>query len=132
MIADDDSFRRPPPGINSIFLSPVLGAPELLVPSTSLRPGGTILQANDDTVDEIPYQSKVTGQEEKLPFVIGLMSLPGKFLIEMPMTCLRTRWAHTQVGTDLPLMGEVHRILDHSGKYHAKVFTGKNMFPKSD
>ncbi|OQV02458.1 hypothetical protein CLAIMM_07654 [Cladophialophora immunda] len=88
------NFRRPPPGVNSIFLSPVLGAPELLVP-----------------IDEIPYQSRVTRQEEKLPFVIGLMSLPG---------------------TDLLLLEEVHRILTKSEKYHAQVYTGTNMFSKSN
>ena len=46
------------------MLSPILEAPELVVP-----------------VGEIPYQSKVSGMEEHLPVGVGLMALPGTCIL---------------------------------------------------
>ena len=53
-----------PTGVTTLMLSPILEAPELVVP-----------------IGEIPYQSKVSGTEEHLPVGIGLMALPGTYTL---------------------------------------------------
>ncbi|KAI9376777.1 amidase signature domain-containing protein [Aspergillus egyptiacus] len=54
-------FKRPPQsGINALALAPVLEAPALAVP-----------------IGEISYNSLVSGNEEKLPFAVTVMSPPG-------------------------------------------------------
>lgn len=70
-------------------LAAVLGAPALAVP-----------------IAEIPYHSRVTQQQEKLPFVVAIMGKPG---------------------TDLALMKTVQTALERAGR-PTKVQAGKTMF----
>ncbi|KAL4939101.1 amidase signature domain-containing protein [Aspergillus oleicola] len=54
-------FKRPPQdGINTLALAPVLKAPALTVP-----------------IGEISFNSRISGNEEKLPFAVAVMSPPG-------------------------------------------------------
>ncbi|KAK4078983.1 hypothetical protein Trihar35433_88 [Trichoderma harzianum] len=58
---DVPDFRRPPQdGINALALGPVMKSPVLAVP-----------------IAEIPYHSRVSDREEKLPFAVALMGAPG-------------------------------------------------------
>jgi len=83
------NFKRPPQrGVNSLALAAVLGAPALSVP-----------------ISEVPYHSRVSGQEERMPFVVALMSLPG---------------------TDLLLMDTIYDVLKKSGM-KTTVAAGKTM-----
>ncbi|KAK4958306.1 hypothetical protein LTR10_004732 [Elasticomyces elasticus] len=65
---------KPPPGVNSLWLSPVLGTPELIVP-----------------IETIPYQSRVSQREELLPFAVGLMSAKDMdlALFDVTIKCLQ-------------------------------------------
>ncbi|KAM0455117.1 hypothetical protein ACHAPV_008008 [Trichoderma viride] len=57
-------FKRPPQaGINALALGPVTKSPVLAIP-----------------IAEIPYLSRVSGREEKLPFAVALMGTPGSDL----------------------------------------------------
>ncbi|KAL6895047.1 amidase signature domain-containing protein [Trichoderma evansii] len=57
-------FQRPPQGgINALALGPVTKSPVLAIPIT-----------------EIPYHSRVSNREEKLPFAVALMGTPGSDL----------------------------------------------------
>ncbi|KAM6478094.1 amidase signature domain-containing protein [Trichoderma sp. SZMC 28011] len=58
---DVPDFRRPPQdGINALALGPVMKSPVLAVP-----------------IAEIPYHSRISDREEKLPFAVALMGAPG-------------------------------------------------------
>ncbi|KAK4197147.1 amidase signature domain-containing protein [Triangularia verruculosa] len=60
-------FKRPPqPGVNPLGIAAVLECPVLSVP-----------------VSEIAYHSRITDQEEQLPFVVAVMSKQGKFLLQV-------------------------------------------------
>ncbi|KAJ8129782.1 hypothetical protein O1611_g3850 [Lasiodiplodia mahajangana] len=48
------------PGLRSTYLSAILGAPELAIP-----------------ISELPYMSRISNKEEKLPIVVSLMGAPG-------------------------------------------------------
>ncbi|KAI1425310.1 amidase signature domain-containing protein [Xylaria sp. FL1777] len=84
------TFRRPPQdGIDALALGPVMNAPVLTVP-----------------IAELPYHSRITDQEEMLPFALAVMS---------------------PAGTDLALMDEVLKVLKRSGM-PTIVKTGTSMF----
>lgn len=57
---DDATTNFNPIGVPMLFLSPILGGPELVVPS-----------------GQVPYQSKVSGRKELLPVGISLLAAPG-------------------------------------------------------
>ncbi|KAF2502329.1 amidase signature enzyme [Lophium mytilinum] len=57
-----------PSGVTTLTLSPILEAPELVVP-----------------IGEIPYQSVISGREEMLPVAVGLLALPGSDLLLMDL-----------------------------------------------
>ncbi|UKZ82671.1 hypothetical protein TrVFT333_010465 [Trichoderma virens FT-333] len=89
---DVPDFQRPPQdGINALSLGPVMKSPVLAVP-----------------IAEIPYHSRVSNQQEQLPFAVALMGTPG---------------------TDLKLLGTTIEILSslnlptalQVGKYMYKV-----------
>ncbi|KAJ4251076.1 hypothetical protein NW762_011727 [Fusarium torreyae] len=83
-------FKRPPQdGINALSLAPVLHSPVLTVP-----------------IGEIPYHSRITECEEKLPFSVAVMGTPG---------------------TDLSLMDTVHSVLKKAG-LPTSVETGKTLW----
>ncbi|KAK5096304.1 hypothetical protein LTR70_003057 [Exophiala xenobiotica] len=83
-------FRRPPQdGISYLGLAPVLKAPLLTVP-----------------IDEISYESTITGKTERLPFAVAVMGTPG---------------------TDLSLMDNILKVLEHAG-ISATVKTGKSIY----
>ena len=82
-------MKRPPqPGVNALALAAVLGAPAVTVP-----------------IAEITYHSRVTQQEEKLPFVVAIMGKPG---------------------TDLALMETVQTALEKAG-LPTKMQAGRTM-----
>ncbi|KAF4992471.1 hypothetical protein FGRMN_7142 [Fusarium graminum] len=86
------TFKRPPQdGINSLALAPVLHSPVLNVP-----------------IGEMPYDSRVTGRQEYLPFSVAVMGVQG---------------------TDLILMDTVHSVLESAG-FPTKVNTGKRIWAK--
>ncbi|KAH7092427.1 amidase signature domain-containing protein [Paraphoma chrysanthemicola] len=80
---------EPPKGLSVLYFSPALGAPEIVVPA-----------------GQIPYKSRITGQEEFLPVAVSLLGAPG---------------------TDMELISLVERFLISAGR-PTKVLTGKNMF----
>lgn len=47
--------------LDELFLSPILGAPDIVVP-----------------IGDVPYESRITGQTEHLPVVANLVAAPGK------------------------------------------------------
>ncbi|KAL7934352.1 amidase signature domain-containing protein [Trichoderma chlorosporum] len=58
---DIPEFQRPPQaGINCLALGPVMKSPVLAIP-----------------IAEVPYHSRVSQREEKLPFAVALMGTPG-------------------------------------------------------
>jgi hypothetical protein len=57
---DDATTNFNPVGVPMLFLSPILGGPELVVPS-----------------GQVPYQSKVSGRQELLPVGISMLAAPG-------------------------------------------------------
>ncbi|KAK3392428.1 hypothetical protein B0T20DRAFT_488133 [Sordaria brevicollis] len=88
------TFRRPPQdGINALGLGPVMKSPVLAVP-----------------IDEISYKSRVSNQEEKLPFVIALMA---------------------RQGYDIALMETTKRVLEKANK-PTVVKTGRRMYEVSE
>ncbi|PGH34679.1 hypothetical protein GX50_02467 [[Emmonsia] crescens] len=88
------TFKRPPQdGINTLALGPAMKSPVLAVP-----------------IGEITYESKVTKNMEKLPFVVAVMAPPG---------------------TDLALMDSVKEVLESVGRPTA-LNTGKTMFESLD
>ncbi|KAH7264620.1 amidase signature domain-containing protein [Fusarium solani] len=55
------TFKRPPQdGIHALAIAPVLQSPVLAVP-----------------IAEIPYHSRITEKEEKIPFAVAIMGTPG-------------------------------------------------------
>ncbi|KAI0101049.1 amidase signature domain-containing protein [Nemania sp. FL0031] len=77
------------PGLRSPYLSAILGAPELAIP-----------------ISELPYTSRISKKEEKLPIVVSLMGAPG---------------------CDLRLLQWTFEGLEKSGR-PTKVKTGKSIF----
>jgi len=73
-----------PSGVTTLTLSPILEAPELVVP-----------------IGELQYQSVVSGREEMLPVGIGLLALPGSdlLLIDLARECLERAGRPTSVHT---------------------------------
>ncbi|CAH0027363.1 unnamed protein product [Clonostachys rhizophaga] len=71
------------PGLRAPHLAAILGSPELAVP-----------------ISEIPYQSRITGREEKLPMVVSLMGAPGTDaqLLEWTIDSLGKSGRATKVG----------------------------------
>ena len=62
-----------------LFLSPILGGPELTVPSKSQEHRSPKeLKTLCGIVGHSPYQSKVTGREERLPIAISMLAYPGE------------------------------------------------------
>ncbi|KAM4057223.1 amidase [Hirsutella rhossiliensis] len=84
------TFRRPPQdGVGALALGPVMKSPVLAVPLT-----------------DIPYLSRITNQQERLPFVLAVMGKPG---------------------TDLALIDAIYSVLEKTGSPTA-VKAGKLMF----
>ncbi|PON25427.1 glutamyl-tRNA(Gln) amidotransferase [Trichoderma gamsii] len=87
-------FRRPPQGgINALALGPVTKSPVLAIP-----------------IAEVPYHSRVSGQEERLPFAVALMGTPG---------------------SDLQLIDTAIEILSHLN-LPTVVQTGRHMYKKPE
>ncbi|KAH8122242.1 amidase signature enzyme [Trichoderma asperelloides] len=87
-------FQRPPQrGVNALAIGPVTKSPVLAIP-----------------IAEIPYHSRVSGREEKLPFAVALMGTPG---------------------SDLQLIDTAIQILSHLN-LPTVVQTGRSMYNKPD
>ncbi|KAF2205659.1 amidase signature enzyme [Delitschia confertaspora ATCC 74209] len=73
-----------PVGVPNLFLSPILGAPELTIP-----------------IGECPFTSKVTGNIEKLPVAVSLIASPGHDLelFDVARGCLEKAGRPTRVLT---------------------------------
>jgi len=78
-----------PKGISVLYLSPTLGAPEIVVPA-----------------GQIPFNSRITGQQEYLPMAVSLLGAPE---------------------TDLELIEMTEGFLKHA-KRSSRVQTGRTMF----
>lgn len=71
-----------PVGVPMLFLSPITGGPEFVVPA-----------------GQVPYHSKASGTEELLPVAISVMSSPGTDLklVDTVKHCLEKSDRPTQV-----------------------------------
>ena len=80
-----------PEGVPNLFLSPILGAPEVVVP-----------------VGEVSYKSRVSGCDEWLPVGLSLMGQMGSDieLLELVATCLEESKRPTAVKTGKRTFGE--------------------------
>ncbi|PVH80611.1 amidase signature enzyme [Cadophora sp. DSE1049] len=83
-------FSRDGHGTMCSYLSPSIGAPELIIP-----------------VGQIPYESKVTSRKEYLPFAVGIVGLPGTDLniMDVMQQCLEKSGRPTQVRTGSVMFG---------------------------
>lgn len=79
--------------LGQLFLPPILGAPDIAVP-----------------IGDVPYASRIRGQNEYLPVVVDLVAAPGK---------------------DWELLDAVEKIMAGSGR-PSVVRTGKRMFAPSE
>lgn len=66
-----------PTGVPMLFLSPILGGPELTIPSKSVLVSTLDAQLTS-TVGHVPFHSKVKQKREYLPVAVSLLGLPGK------------------------------------------------------
>ena len=73
-----------PNGFNPLILSPILGAPDSVVP-----------------IGEYKYDSRVSGRKEFLPVAVDVVGLPGSDLdlIDVIQHCLEVSARPTTVGT---------------------------------
>ncbi|KAI9794811.1 MAG: hypothetical protein M1816_002939 [Peltula sp. TS41687] len=85
------NYRDTPPanpsvqrGFESLFLSPILGSPDIVIP-----------------IAQMVYQSKISGQEEVLPICVNLVGSPGfdLRLIDTVQACLESAGRATSVQT---------------------------------
>lgn len=72
-----NSFEHPPSGVNCLTLAAVLEAPALTIPSKSEVIHLFYRALIACVVAEIPYNSRVTELEEKLPFSVTVMGNAG-------------------------------------------------------
>lgn len=73
--ADMTSPPSAPNAFDGIYQAPILGAPELTIPSMlPLQCQTTILTLQ---VGEMDYDSRVSGRKEYLPIAVSIMSRPG-------------------------------------------------------
>ena len=92
-------------GLRASYLAPILGAPELAVPSklpyTSEDVNGMSRNTEYPAVSQIEYQSRITNKQEQLPVVISLLGSPGKDmgLIEWTLDALSKSGRPSQVKT---------------------------------
>nr|POE87633.1 hypothetical protein CFP56_30222 [Quercus suber] len=82
------TFRPPgaPAAFDGIWLAPILGSPEMTIPSMFqiwlfthqyiLEPSQTL--ANGPVVGEMEYDSRISGNRERLPIVVSVLSSPNK------------------------------------------------------
>lgn len=93
-----------PKGINVLYLSPILGAPEIVVP------GKRNVHSRGQTLifpaGQISFRSRITEHEEYLPVAVSLLGAPE---------------------TDLDLTEMTEDFLKHAGR-STRVLTGKTMF----
>ena len=96
------------PGLRPTYLSAILGAPELAIPSKRPRSADVTYnffslryadRHHTPSVTQLPYQSRITGQEEKLPMVVSLIGAPGTDmrLLEWTIDSLRKSNRPTKV-----------------------------------
>ena len=88
---DDATSRFWPTGVPMLFLSPILGGPELTVP-----------------IGQVPFDSKVTHEREYLPVGISLLAMPGQDmeLFELAQKCLEEAGRATKVYAGKKMFGE--------------------------
>jgi hypothetical protein len=96
------------PGLRATYLSAILEAPELAVPSKYPRiefKSQYIIYITDtmhtSPVSQIPYYSRITEREEQLPLVVSFMGAPGTDmeLIQWTLYGLRESGRPTKVKT---------------------------------
>lgn len=82
------SPTSPPTGFDQLFVSPILGAPDMVVP-----------------IGKMQYLSRITEVEEMLPIAVNLVSPPGtdSALIDVILRCLRQAKRPTSVSTGCKL-----------------------------
>ena len=107
------------PGLRATYLSAILEAPELAIPSKRFPPlpflfiimrvhmamqrfmSYTADKNHLSLVTQLPYQSRITGKEEKLPMVVSLLGAPGtdNRLLEWTIDSLRKSGRPLEVKT---------------------------------
>ena len=97
---------EPPQSINELWLSPIAGCPELIVPSK--LPFRLILRIVFDCrspVGQVGYDSRVSQRKEYLPVAVGLLGNPNSEgeLMALVESCLATakRPLEVAVGKDI-------------------------------
>lgn len=67
---------------DELFLSPILRSPDIVIP-----------------IGEIPYQSRITGNQEKLPVAVNVVGAPGMdyWVLDSMRTVLQKSGRHSQV-----------------------------------
>jgi hypothetical protein len=93
-----------PKGLSVLYLSPTLGAPELVVPGKQATCNRAYLLTS--AAGQIPFDSRITGQQEYLPVAVSLLGAPG---------------------TDLELIEMTEGFLQHTNR-STRVLTGRTMF----
>lgn len=94
-----------PDAFDSLWLAPILGAPEVTVP-----------------IGEMEYHSRVSRNKEHLPITVSVLGPPG-----MIMHLLTLSDMLNTIGTDMALIEAVTRCLKKSGRA-LSVKTGSRMF----
>lgn len=97
---------EPVPGLRTTYLSPIVGAPELVIPSMFGLPQPLCAQLTSKIVGQILHKSRITLRPEPLPVVVAIMGTPG---------------------SDVNLLDEIVDFLKKVGR-PTKVKTGKEMF----
>jgi len=103
-----EQLTEAPKGVSVLYLSPALGAPELVVPGKQANYDRDILLTS--AAGQIPFNSRITGQQEYLPVAVSLLGAPG---------------------TDLELIEMTEDFLKHA-KRSTNVLTGRTMFRGND
>ncbi|KAI9712290.1 MAG: hypothetical protein M1820_001503 [Bogoriella megaspora] len=96
-----------PEGVPNLFLSPILGAPELTVP-----------------IGTVPYESRISGKTEALPMAISIIGLPSQLLNPLPHHID----PYFILDFDLELFDIALGCLKQAGR-PTSVEAGKNLFP---
>lgn len=99
----------PVPGLRTTYLSPFIGAPELVIPSESLPCRSYNGHQSDlNVVGQLSYKSRISGRSEFLPVVVSLMGPPGSDLqlVDVALQCLKKNGRPTRVQTGRELFGQ--------------------------
>lgn len=99
----------PPSGLSVLYLSPTLGAPEIVVPGKHVsmfrRPVKALIQRSP--VGQVPFHSRISNRNEFLPVAVSVLGAPDTDveLIDMVQQCLLSSGRPTSVQTGSTMFG---------------------------